>query len=344
MTVFKNNGNDFSSYWWLALIAAVIFIGSAASPFVFSNNPQATAVFSVLLTFITTTASILATKYYAKMDYQNTLTRYGLQAWRNLDSLAIKVEKAINRDTIESFQLEEWLLDIDRAKLGWRDLLQELFALQERLEKESSEIAVRYQEQLKSASTPEEVNKIQKEREDALAEKSAKAPLPLRLPVSVPCPECGTEQTGLLGTNSADTGWILCVKCNVKFAVHRAIDGSVRVGGTLKGPKKDTPLTCPDCNYENSIDAKKTAGIILCDTCNTHILYSGSKGKFKVESLGVTNSEISCPYCNEKQQIWINPTREVAFLTSCKKCNLPVQISGSKDNIHTSKFEKVTSD
>lgn len=132
----SDNGNsNLKKYWPWVVIAVVILIGSAIAPIVFSGNSAALGIFGVLLTFVTTLFSVLATKYYAEMDHQNTLTRYGLQAWRNLDSLAIKVEKAIERNDPENHQLEEWLLDIDRAKLGWRDLLQEVFALQERLER-----------------------------------------------------------------------------------------------------------------------------------------------------------------------------------------------------------------
>ncbi len=343
MTILNDKNNGFPKVWGVLISALIIIIGSASAPFIFSNNPQATAVFGILLTFITTLLSVLATKYYAKIDYQNTLTRYGLQAWRNLDSLAIKVEKSINRDIVEGFQLEEWLLDIDRAKLGWRDLLQELFALQERLERESSEISIKYQEQLDAASTPEEVTKIQKEREEALAEKSAKAPLPLRLPVTITCPKCQNEQSGLLGSNPNDTAWILCNECGVKYAIHRLLDGSVRIGGTFKKiTKKIIRICCPDCSCENFIDNKKPAGIIICDECNTHILYSGTEDKVKIENLGVSNATICCPYCKNDQEIWVNPTREVEFLTSCKSCNQPIQVSGKKDNISAHKFQEQT--
>ena len=162
----ENGNNSVRKFWPWVLIAAFILIGSAIAPILFSNNPAALGVFGVLLTFVTTLFSVLATKYYAEMEHQNTLTRYGLQAWRNLDSLAIKVEKAIERNESESHQLEEWLLDIDRAKLGWRDLLQEVFALQARLERESSEISVKYLEQLKRATTPEEKIKLEEENDE----------------------------------------------------------------------------------------------------------------------------------------------------------------------------------
>jgi transcription elongation factor Elf1 len=312
---------------WLTGISALVIIAfSVASPFVFGDNAEATAVFGLLLVFMTTLASVLATRYYARVTFQDTLTRYGLQAWRNLEALSLKIQKTLAGGVADDTRLEEWLLDVDQAKLGWRDLLQHVFALQERLERESSEIAIKYQKQLDAAQSAEERAKIEILKEQELAEKSSRAPLPMRMPVIVNCPECGEKMSTLLGTNPSDTRWLDCPSCNLHFPVHRARDGEAKIGGTKS---KATSIKCPSCSTQNQLKNKRSAGIIECSECSTHILYSGSPGHEKVEDLGVTNSDIECPYCTEKQTIWINPTKPVQFFAACTSCNNAIQVEGT---------------
>jgi len=125
-------------------------IGSAAlllfiigGPLLLAGNPEAQALLGILVALMTTVASIVATRAYARAQAQDQLTRYGLQAWRNLDALSLKLTKRIGTDGVDTFPLEEWLLDVDQAKLAWRDLLREVFELQHRLESETEEVALR---------------------------------------------------------------------------------------------------------------------------------------------------------------------------------------------------------
>ena len=127
---------------WFVGIAGFITLGAIfAGPFVISTNSLAQGFFGLLTTAVATGIGIWASWRYSKSSDRERLTRYGLLAWRNIDALSVKVRQQIQIGSANPDVMESWLLDVDQAKWAWRDLLRELFELQERLQLEREEIA-----------------------------------------------------------------------------------------------------------------------------------------------------------------------------------------------------------
>lgn len=214
---------------WLFLAAAlvvVLIIGGA-----FLKDRVAQVLTSVLTAVITTLVSVFATYHSSAASKgqkaKEELTRYGLLAWRNLNSLQLKVKEqsrlgqAIGKETLEA-----WLLDIDDAKLAWQDLLRETFLLQQRLQIEISEFAREYAEKLRQAR-PEDRPRLHAEHQAELANLLTQAPLPVRIPTEVQCPNCGASVTAWIGHNSGDSHTLLCPVCRRRFHSHWSCPDSV---------------------------------------------------------------------------------------------------------------------
>jgi RNase P subunit RPR2 len=311
--------------------AALIFGSIIVSSLLIRDNQAAQVLFNVLLAFVTTLISVYATQVYSKATAQDELTRYGLQAWRNLDSLAIKLTKQIRTAATSTANLEEWLLDVDQAKWAWRDLLREIFQLQTRLETETEEIANRYKAQLTQAASPEQRSKLELERNIEITKKALQAPLPIRLPVDVTCPNCETRLIAPLGTTPGDTAWVNCSnpKCQHRFPVHRMPGGDIKVGQT----KRKTLISphCPGCPQAIGLRVPIETSVEFvtkCPNCGTHIRFAGSATKYELKDLGKQNAEFRCPYGDHNSQIWIAPGRSVSFTAACQTCGGLVTIQG----------------
>lgn len=157
----------------------VIACALIAGPFLIQGSALALALFGVLVAFLTTLLSVYATHWYSERTHKGDLTRCGLQAWRNLDSLQIKVSQQTRVPGIDERVLAGWLLDIDQAKWAWQDLLREVFELQSRLQAETNEVAAKYKPQIESAVSPAAKSQLNLMRAAELAGLSSRAPLPL---------------------------------------------------------------------------------------------------------------------------------------------------------------------
>lgn len=304
-------------------VAVTVVVG----PFVIRENQLALGLFGLIVTFATTLISVYATKWYAEATARDELTRYGLQAWRNLDSLQIKVSQQINDSEVEDRVLAGWLLDIDQAKWAWQDLLREVFQLQARFEAETSEVASRYRTQIDSAMSPEAKSDLESKQAAELASIASKAPLPLRVPAEVVCPRCQTQVTARLGQSSGDTAWPVCGTCQLRFPIHRQPDGGIRIGEAES--KAEVLAKCPGCNENMRLSVPRGRSILFvstCSHCKTHVQFNGTAESHQLEDLKVTNTEFTCPECGGNYSGWVTPGRPVRFLTSCQLCQRTVQI------------------
>ncbi len=215
--------------WLLIGSGTLILVLVIGTPFLPSSSSQILA--GVLTAVITTFVSVFATYHSSRSSAARTakeeLTRYGLLAWRNLDSLQLKVTQqlqsngSVNRDT-----LQEWLLDIDQAKWAWQDILRQVFVLQQRLQVETLELAQDFKKRIQSA-VPADRPELEAQREVKLAKLASSAPLPLRIPAEVTCPNCSLPVSISIGQNLGDTVTTRCTNCRRMFHAHRRGDGAL---------------------------------------------------------------------------------------------------------------------
>lgn len=326
------------SWTGLVIIGVGITVAVVAAPFLIDNNAPAQALLGLLVTFITTLVSIVATKKQSAQDSQDELTRYGLQAWRNLDGLAIKVSTQIPGSKSDAQVLEQWLLDIDQAKWAWRDLLREVFDLQKRLELETEEVAAKYKREKSQTQDPAKLESIEVEQRLELAKLAAKAPLPMKVPVELPCPTCGERVNAQLGEFPGATAHANCPSCGARFPVHRESDGSAFIGGQRNTVPIEFP--CPKCNISSSAYAPNdgaTEFVQICPGCQTHIGVSGTAKAFTTSDLGALNAQMTCPHCNAKSNIWITPGRNVRFIANCQSCGSAAQIEGTSTDFQVTR-------
>ena len=225
---------------WFLIIAFVCIIGLiVGGSFITDKTGQILA--GVLTALITTLVSVYATYHSANASQlkasKDELTRYGLLAWRNLDSLQLKVLQELESNSEKNEQaLRWWLLDIDQAKLAWQDILKEVFALQERLQAETNELAQEYKEKIGAAKKPGDRLKLEAEKQAHFARLMTSSPLPLRIPGEVLCPNCNNSVAIMIGQNCGDTSTLRCPTCRRMFHAHRAADGSLftRKQGSVK--------------------------------------------------------------------------------------------------------------
>ena len=317
-------------------IAAVLTISLVVAPFLLKNNYEAQILYNFVVVIVTTLISVYFSIYSARAQSQDELTRYGLQAWRNLDSLSVKVSRQLGRKGADERPLHEWLLDVDQAKLAWRDLLREVFELQSRIEAETEEIAYKYKLELAEAKTPADRLQLEQRQAIEIARKQKEAPLPLKVPVKVACPKCESEVVGLIGQNQGDTVWLVCDRCNVPFAVQR-MGESVRVGSTFFGPDQDVAilLECPACKERQEVRVPATRPVEFvrqCRKCKNFIGFKGNASEFEL-SEKEHNATYKCPYCQSENCLWVAPGKVVRFYKTCEACRQVVSITGSSESL-----------
>lgn len=265
------------------ILAVLALVAIIAGPFLISDNAAAQALFGVIMTAIGTGIGIWTSWHYSKSTDKERLTRYGLLAWRNVDALSVKVRQQIQNDPQHSDVLQSWLLDIDSAKWAWRDLLREVFELQERLTLEKEEVALDYKKRIEAAPSSQQKQKLEEELRVAVAKIRTKAPLPLPESVAIPCPRCGALVTTELGTELGATKWPECTECRAQFPVHRAADGDISVNSSaLKAPVE---RPCPSCGetLEWKIPVEKDVRFLdRCEHCGKKLQCSGAADNFEV--------------------------------------------------------------
>ena len=194
----------------------------------FLPHPVAQILAGILAALLTTLISVYATYHFSKSTARNELTRYGLLAWRNLDSLQVKIAQHLQQNlTVSEQTLHEWTLDVDQGKWAWRDVLREVFELEERLHAEKGEVTREYRDKIQAASNPEDIRELLSQQQAELRRLSVSSRLPFRTPTEVRCPYCGNPNTITMGTNPGDTASVMCPSCEKIFNAHRTGDGTL---------------------------------------------------------------------------------------------------------------------
>lgn len=216
--------------WLIISGVALVLTLTLLAPFL--PHPASQILAGILTAGLTTLLSIFAT-YHAsgqasERGAKEELTRYGLLAWRNLDSLQLKIAEQLRPDCRVSREaLQEWNLDVDQAKWAWRDLLREVFELEERLQNETFELAQEYRQKIRAAPSAEEARKLEAEQSRDLARLTSSSRLPIRIPADVRCPYCSDIVNVLIGSNPGDTAIPVCPSCERRFFAHRGGEGSL---------------------------------------------------------------------------------------------------------------------
>lgn len=266
-------------YFWGAavVVSLLIFFG----PFLIGSNSLAQSMFGLITTAIATGIGVWASWSYSRNSDKERLTRYGLLAWRNVDALSVKVRQQIQVGSASPEMLQSWMLDIDQAKCGWRDLLRELFELQERLELEREEISQKYKAKIDNAESASERKKLEDQSRLELAKISAKAPLPFPERLSVGCPNCGKSLLFTLGTEPGTSAWPTCDGCGAVFPVHRRTEGEVYANpDAMKLPISRNCPYCDQQNYWKVPVGREVAFLCHCSTCKAPIQCRGSASTF----------------------------------------------------------------
>ncbi len=326
----KQKENIFSVIpWYFTIIILVfVFLPFLLSPLFLGNNAIAQLFFNFLLALITIFVSAYVTHVYSQRNLKDEITRYGLQAWRNLDSLEVKLLQHHEDVCISQNTLNSWILDVDAAKWAWQDLLKEAFEIQDRLQAETEEIVSRYRRDIAQTSSSEEKLKLEQNQKTELAGLFSRAPLPLKLSEKVLCPNCNYTLNARVGSSAGDSDWPTCPNCNTNFPVFRLADGTIE-GSKLESQEIEKP--CPKCKTEitfNLYEEKEISFLILCPKCSTHIQFCGDINQQKLIDLGVTNAEFVCLFCSNNNKCWIAPGRKVSFKKNCGTCGREVRITG----------------
>lgn len=267
--------------WKQVIGVSAIFAAIIIGPFVIGANSLAQALYSLLTTGIATAIGVWASWNYSRNSDKERLTRYGLLAWRNVDALSVKVRQQIQTGSANTEMLQSWLLDIDQAKWGWRDLLRELFELQERLELEKEEISQKYKDKIETAESDEERRKLENQSRLEQAKISARAPLPIPDKQQVDCPNCGKSVAFTIGSEPGASAWPTCTGCNALFPVHRKTDTEVAANGDAV--KLPTKAHCPHCKAENEwkVPANRSVHFIYhCTACKQPMQCQGTSTAF----------------------------------------------------------------
>jgi hypothetical protein len=230
------------------------------APFLPDRSAQILA--GVLTTVVTTFVGVYATYHSASASsrriFNEELTRYGLLAWRNVDSLEIKLQAALQQPgpTLARDSVKEWLLDIDQAKWAWQDILREVFDLQQRLQAETYELAQEYREKIRSTQDPFERHRLAVEQQVKLVSLASSSPLPIRVPIDVRCPNCGADTAVSVGPNSGDSDTTRCSACRRLFHAHRASDGRLftRQSGPSYAERVDRSERHAEENSDDAIE------------------------------------------------------------------------------------------
>lgn len=265
----------------VAVIALLTFVAILAGPFLITTNSLAQALFGIITTIISTSIGVWASWNYSRNSDKERLTRYGLLAWRNIDALSVKLRQQIQQGSARTETLESWLLDIDGAKWAWKDLLREVFELQERLTLEKEEVSLEYKTKISSAADQGEKEKLESELRLAMARIRNKAPLPILEDETVSCPNCGSSVKASLGSEAGSTTWPECVGCSALFPIHRRTEGEIVVNA--EAMKLPVTKACPKCGNEITWKvpfAKPVHFLYRCSNCEQSIQCDGTAKAF----------------------------------------------------------------
>lgn len=272
---------------WRHLVWAItILIAILVGPFVIAGNSLAQAMYGLLTAAIATGIGVWASWNFSRNSDKERLTRYGLLAWRNVDALSVKVRQQIQIGSANTDMLQSWLLDIDQAKWGWRDLLRELFELQERLELEREEISQKYKNKIDATESESERKKLEDQSRLELAKISARAPLPIPERQQVACPNCGRSVQFTLGTDLGASAWPTCDGCNAIFPVHRKSE--TEVAANADAIKLPVAKECPHCAATNEwkIPLNRSVHFLYhCASCSKPMQCHGTASEFTVTLL-----------------------------------------------------------
>lgn len=316
--------------WFIAASSVSVLSLLAFSAWQLQKNAVAQMLLGVIVSLLTTCASVYATQWYAKEQRKDELTRYGLLAFRNLEALAAKMTASIGLAPPDEATLRAWLLDVDLGRWAWRDLLREVFKLQERLQADADELAHQSLMRLAAAGRPEERNTIEAEQRAKLAELAVRAPLPLLVPVQVQCPMCDHPVQATLSQRPGESAHPVCAYCGTAFPIHRLPDDSVKVGDLSR--RAPVEVICPGCSHHEFRlipQSRSVEFVYECPSCNTHVLVQGTATDFTVADLKRFNTNFNCPACKDISEVWISPTRRVSFIANCTRCDSPIQIEGT---------------
>lgn len=267
--------------WKHILGAIAILIAILVGPFVIDKNNLAQAMYGLLTSAIATGVGVWASWNFSRNSDKERLTRYGLLAWRNVDALSVKVRQQIQIGSANTDMLQSWLLDIDQAKWGWRDLLRELFELQERLELEREEVSQKYKNQINATENEIERKKLEGQSRLELAKISARAPLPIPEKQQVDCPNCGKAVQFTLGTDPGASAWPTCDGCNAFFPVHRKSE--TEVVANADAVKLPVARDCPHCAAANQwkIPVSRPVHFLFrCASCSKPMQCHGTASDF----------------------------------------------------------------
>lgn len=269
--------------YFIPIIASLTAIAVLCAPFIIGNNSLAQALFGIITTAISTSIGVWASWNYSKNSDKERMTRYGLLAWRNIDGLSVKVRQQLQIGTPIDDTLESWLLDIDSAKLAWRDLLQDAFELQERLLVERDEVAVQFKQKIAAADDVAEKQKLEGEMRVAMAKIENKAPLPLTAQEETACINCAADVRFPLGTQSNASYWPICGSCNATFPVHRQSNGAILANPTAL--KLSVSKPCPSCSTRINWRVSPTKPVhflFTCFRCSAVLQCDGTSSQFEV--------------------------------------------------------------
>ena len=269
--------------WPVVVIALLAFAAILAGPFLISTNSLAQALFGIITTIISTSIGVWASWNYSKNSDKERLTRYGLLAWRNIDALSVKLKQQIQQGSARTETLESWLLDIDCAKWAWKDLLREVFELQERLMLEKEEVALDFKTKINSTADQGEKEKLESELRIEMARIRNKAPLPILEDETVSCPNCGSEVKTSLGSESGSTTWPECAGCRALFPIHRRSEGEIDVNA--EAMKLPVTRACPKCSGDITWKVPTTKPVHFlyrCSNCDQSIQCDGTSKTFSV--------------------------------------------------------------
>jgi hypothetical protein len=314
----------------VALVAALLGIA-----YLISGNTAATFLVSLLIAVLTTIVSVIATRQEARRSFEDTLTQYGRQAWTSLERLEEKVRKRLENDEhVDNVTLDDWALDIAHAKDVWRDLLEKDLDKTDRIQEQLEKTGQEFEQKLREVQSNSEWMRLHTQLQQKVERLAKRAPLPTRpvkVNVTVSCPNCDDNVEAELGISGGESAWPTCLQCGYRFPIHRLADGSVRVSNTAQ--RTSARYGCPSesCDAEIVLDVPKSGSVAFikqCQACGTHVQFRGSHEKPYVTNLGRFNSEFICPHCSISDEVFIAPGRHVRFLHKCRHCCVQVQIEG----------------
>lgn len=252
--------------WKHYLAGAITALLVIAGPFITKDNTVAASLYGLITAALATGVGIWASWKYSQNSDKDRLTRYGLQAFRNIEGLSVKVNQKIQSGSADAETLQSWLLDIDQAKWSWKDLLRDLFELQERLKLEQEEVAQKFQRKIDLATDPSERKRLEEESRIEIAKIGAKSPLPIPSYESVDCPNCGQKVLVQLNGEVGASAWPTCESCGALFPIHRRADSEILVNED--GMKLPVVKNCPSCSNRITLKVPSVKSVQFRGKCN----------------------------------------------------------------------------